>query len=180
LIDGSAIAHTPNMSETARIVEELEREHAGDPWHGSSVTDILKGVSAAEASARPLAQVHTIWELVLHMTAWKNEARRRLTGAPAGMPEEGDWPDAGEPTPERWYEALQGLDRAQVALVAAVRELPEPRLLEPVNDLRDRAAGTGLSLYVLLHGIAQHDAYHAGQIAMLVRSIRAGRPLPVT
>ena len=173
MIAGGAIAQTRSMSETARIVEELEREHAGDPWHGSSVTDILKGVSAAEASARLLPQVHTIWELVLHMTSWKNEGRRRLTGAPSGMPEEGDWPDTGAPTPERWYEALQGLDRAHVALVAAVRKLPEPRLLEPVHDLRDRAAGTGLSLYVLLHGIVQHDAYHAGQLAMLVRSVRA-------
>ncbi len=160
------------MSETARIVDELEREHAGDPWHGSSVTDILKGVSAAEASVRMLPHVHTIWELVLHLTSWKNEARRRLTGAPAGLPEEGDWPETGAPTPERWYEALQGLDAAQVALVAAVRDLPESRLLEPVNDLRDRAAGTGLSLYVLLHGIVQHDAYHSGQIAMLVRAIK--------
>jgi uncharacterized damage-inducible protein DinB len=161
------------MSETARIVEELEREHAGDPWHGSSVTDILKGVSAEEAAARVLPGVHTIWELVLHMTAWKNEARERLSGAPAGEPAEGDWPDMGPGTPERWYDTLQRLDAAQIALVSAVRALPEARLLEPANDLRDRAAGTGLSLYVLLHGIVQHDAYHAGQIAMLVRAIRA-------
>jgi uncharacterized damage-inducible protein DinB len=160
------------MSETARLVQELEREHAGDPWHGSSVTDILKGVSAAEAASRVLPGVHTIWEIVLHMTAWKNEASQRLAGAPAGDPQEGDWPETGAPTPERWYDTLQRLDAAHIALVAAVRDLPESRLLEPVNDLRDRAAGTGQSLYVLLHGSVQHDAYHAGQIAMLVRAIR--------
>ena len=162
------------MSETARIVEELEREHAGDPWHGSSVTDILKGVSATEAAARPLPRVHTIWEIVLHMTAWKNEIRRRLAGAPAGEPEEGDWREAGPATRERWYETLQGLDAAQIALVAAVRDLPEGRLLEPTKDFRERADGTGVSHYVLLHGIVQHDAYHAGQIAMLIRAVRGG------
>jgi hypothetical protein len=32
--------------------------------------------------------VHTIWQLVLHMTAWKNEVRHRLSGAPSGTPEE--------------------------------------------------------------------------------------------
>ncbi len=27
--------------------------------------------------------------------------------------------------------------------------------------------GASYSLYVLLHGVAQHDLYHAGQIALL-------------
>jgi uncharacterized damage-inducible protein DinB len=160
------------MSETARIADELEREHAGDPWHGSPVSEILKGVTAAQAAARGVPHVHTIWQLVLHMTAWKNEVRRRLTGAPAGEPQEGDWPQVGDATPERWREALQRLDTAQAALVAAVRDLPESRLLEPTNATRDRAAGTGVSYYVLLHGLVQHDAYHAGQLAMLVKVIR--------
>ncbi len=47
------------MSETSRLVDELEREHAGDPWHGSSVTDILKGVTAAQAAAHIVPHVHT-------------------------------------------------------------------------------------------------------------------------
>jgi uncharacterized damage-inducible protein DinB len=160
------------MSETARLVDELEREHAGDPWHGSSVSAILRGVTAAQAASRIVPHVHTVWQLVLHMTAWKNEARRRLGGAPAGEPEEGDWPEVGDATPERWRAALQQLDAAHEALVAAVRALPEPALFEPTNDPRDRAAGSGVSKYVLLHGVAQHDAYHAGQMAMLVKVVR--------
>jgi uncharacterized damage-inducible protein DinB len=51
--------------------------------------------------------------------------------------------------------------------VDAVRRLPEAKLHEPTNDPRDRALGAGVSHYVLLHGIVQHDVYHAGQIAIL-------------
>src|SRR5262245_24212984 len=64
------------MSEIDRLVDELERDHAGDPWHGSPVKAILRGVTAAEAASRIVPQAHTIWELVLHMTAWKDEVRR--------------------------------------------------------------------------------------------------------
>jgi hypothetical protein len=39
------------------------------------------------------------------------------------------------------------------------------------NDQRDAAIGSGVSYYVLLHGVAQHDAYHAGQIAMLKKGV---------
>ena len=155
------------MSEIQRIIDQLEREHTGDPWHGSPLKAILDGVTAADAAAKPLPGAHSIWELVLHMTGWKDEVRRRLSGAPAGEPDGGDWPGVGEPSEKRWNEAVASLDRAQADLVDAIRSLPESRLYEATNDPRDRPLGAGVPYYVLLHGIVQHDAYHAGQIAML-------------
>ena len=133
---------------------------------------ILRGVIAPEAALRRVPEVHTIWELVLHMTAWKNEVRRRLGGAPAGEPQDGDWPEVGAPTPERWDAALASLDAAHEALIAAVRELPESALFAPTLDPRNRPLGSGVSHYTLVHGLVQHDAYHAGQIAMLVKAVR--------
>jgi uncharacterized damage-inducible protein DinB len=154
-------------NEIDRIVDELQREHEGDPWHGSPLRDLLDGVSADVASARPLREAHSVWEIVLHMTAWKNEVRRRLSGAPAQTPEEGDWPEVPSPTPEAWQAARERLEQAHAALVDAVRRLPESRLFEPTNDPREKETGAGVSYYVLLHGIVQHDVYHSGQIAIV-------------
>ena len=109
----------------------------------------------------------SIWELVLHMTGWKREVAKRLSGSPAGMPDEGDWPAVGETTEARWRATLQGLEAAHEALVDAVRNVPESKLYEPTRDLRNTPLGTGVSYYELLHGIVQHDVYHAGQIAIL-------------
>ena len=104
------------------------------------------------------------------MTAWKNEVRRRLGGAPAREPEEGDWPDVPAPTAEAWKAALDRLEQAHADLTAAVAKLPESKLFEPTNDPRSRETGSGVSHYVLLHGIVQHDVYHAGQIALVRKS----------
>jgi uncharacterized damage-inducible protein DinB len=161
------------MTEISRIIDELAREHDGDPWHGSPLLHILEGITAAQASAKPIANGHSIWELVLHMTAWKNEVRRRLSGTPAGTPAEGDWPDPGPASEGRWRDARVQLQKAHADLAATVRALPENRLWEPTNDQRNRELGTGVSYYVLLHGIVQHDVYHAGQIALLKKA--AGR-----
>jgi uncharacterized damage-inducible protein DinB len=161
------------MSEISRIIDELEREYDGDPWHGSPLVAILDGVGASQASAKPVANAHSIWELVLHVTAWKNEVRLRLSGAPAGDPKEGDWPEVGEPSPERWHTALERLRRAQRDLLADVQSLPESKLFAPTNDPRDRKTGAGVSYYVLLHGAVQHDVYHAGQIALLKKGLTA-------
>ena len=156
------------MTEIARIVDELDREHSGDPWHGSPLRQILDGIDSQQAALRPLGKAQTIWETVLHIISWKNEVRRRAGGAPAANPIEGDWPAAPDPaSAEAWQETLDALEASHRALVAAVRSLPEDALFTPTNDPRDRETGAGVSHYVLLHGIVQHDAYHAGQIALL-------------
>ena len=154
-------------SEIARIIDELEREHAGDPWHGNPLRQILEGVDYRQAAHRPLPGAHTIWELVLHMISWKNEVRRRIAGAPAGEPLEGDWPQAPNATADAWRDTLAALEASHRSLVSSVSSLPEDKLFQPTNDPRERESGLGVDHYVLLHGMVQHDVYHAGQIALL-------------
>jgi uncharacterized damage-inducible protein DinB len=165
------MAQAPALSsEISRIVDELQREHDGDPWHGSPLKAILQGIDAQRAAARPLADAHSIWEIVLHMTSWKNETARRIRGAVACMPIEGDWPEAGSRTEDRWQQAIGRLEAAHEDLIAVVKTLPDAKLYEPTNDTRSGPLGTGVSHYVLLHGIVQHDVYHAGQIALLKKA----------
>lgn len=155
------------MSEAARLIDQFKRAHDGDPWHGSPVREILKGVTHEQAARRPPNGAHSIWELVLHMTGWRNEVARRATGEPAAEPAAGDYPDIGEPTAARWIAALAALDASHLNLANVVRGMSDGQLLKPTNDPRSRPLGTGVSYYELLHGIVQHDASHAGQIAIL-------------
>jgi hypothetical protein len=45
-------------------------------------------------------------------------------------------------------------------------------MAQPTSDPRNRALGTGVTCYELLHGIVQHDAYHAGQIAIVKKILQ--------
>ena len=157
------------MSEIDVIADELERAYDGDPWHGSSVTRILSGVTAAQAAARPLPAAHSIWELVFHMTGWVREVHRRMGGAKAGDPPEGDFPPVTDPRPEAWAAALTDLGLAHRELIAAVRRLAPSDL----NGLAGRATPNAPRIphRNMLHGLAQHDAYHAGQIALLKKGL---------
>ncbi|HEX4568326.1 MAG TPA: DinB family protein [Vicinamibacterales bacterium] len=156
-------------SEPARIADQLRRGHDGDPWHGSPVMAILKGVTAEQAAWRPPNGAHSIWELVLHMTGWRNEVAERVIGKPASDPAAGDYPAVGDPTPPRWIAAVDALDAAHRRLVDLTRHLNDEQVFRQTKDTRDPALGTGVTVYELFHGIVQHDAYHAGQIALLKR-----------
>jgi uncharacterized damage-inducible protein DinB len=155
------------MSETDRIVDQLQRAYDGDPWHGPSVRAALEGVTARTAVKRQAIGGHTIAEIVLHMTAWTREVTRRLRLGTAQEPEAGDWPECSAVDEHGWLAMVRALDAANAALVAAVKGLDDGGLNEQIGVVRDRALGGGVSRYITLHGLVQHHAYHAGQISLL-------------
>ena len=154
-------------SEASRLVDQCKRAHDGDAWHGSPLRANLEGLTHEQAARRPPGGAHSIWELVLHLTGWRNEVARRATGEPAAEPAAGDWPDVGEPSAARWTDAQAALDASHHNLIKVVVGISDDRMLQPTNDPRNRELGTGVSYYELLHGIVQHDAYHSGQIAVI-------------
>jgi uncharacterized damage-inducible protein DinB len=157
----------PELQETARIADELRRAQEGDTWHGSAARQILAGVSAAQAAARPIPNAHTIWELVLHITAWRGEVCRRLSGGSPALPAEGDWPPLTDTGQDSWQDTLARLDASSRALQDAAARFDAARLDSPVGPQHSPELGTVGSYYVMLHGVAQHDAYHLGQVTML-------------
>jgi uncharacterized damage-inducible protein DinB len=151
------------MSETARIADQLRRAFSGDAWHGDSLFEILDGVTAAQAAARPIPHAHTIWELVLHIAAWDGAVRRRLGGEAVALSDEQNFPPVRDTSESAWRKTLEHVRRVHDELVQAVSESPDTRLAEQVPGKQ----GAHYNFYYMLHGVVQHELYHAGQIALL-------------
>jgi uncharacterized damage-inducible protein DinB len=155
------------VTEIERIQDQIRRTYEGDPghegeaWHGTPLRAILKTVNAGMAMKRVVPSVHTIWELVLHMTVWRRVVVRRIGGEPVlNLTPQEDWPRREDETEGAWQDVLAELDGSQQRLLAAVGSMPMERL-------NDQVPGHDYSFYVMLHGIVQHDIYHAGQIALI-------------
>jgi uncharacterized damage-inducible protein DinB len=155
--------HAEIQPEAARIADQLRRAFDGSAWHGPALLELLEDVDAATAAAKPLPKAHSIWELVLHIAVWDGAGLRRLEGEkyqPTGL---ANFPPVSTPTAAAWRKAIAETKRRHEALVKTVARLPESRL-------RDRVPGKRYDFYHMLHGIAQHELYHAGQIAILKKA----------
>jgi uncharacterized damage-inducible protein DinB len=148
------------MSEIQTIIDELKNIHDGEAWHGPSLKEILSGVTAEQAAAKPLANAHSIWELALHISAWEGVFMRRLAGLQMDEPEEGDFPAVTDASEEAWRRTLTRFDEMHRRLIEAVATLTNERLRETV-------VGKDYTVEYMLRGLMRHHVYHAGQIALL-------------
>ena len=148
------------MSEIQTIIDELKIIHDGDPWHGPSMKEVLSGVSAEQAAAKPLANAHSIWELTLHVAAWEGVFMRRLAGLQLKEPEEGDFPAVTDASEEAWRRTLNRFDEGHRRVIEAAATLTDDRLSEIVP-------GKDYTVEYMLRGLMRHHVYHAGQIALL-------------
>jgi len=150
-------------TEGARIADQLRRAFYGSAWHGPALIELLGDVDAATAAAKPLGNVHSIWELLLHIAAWDGAGLKRLGGKKCQLKAKANFPPVSDASESAWRDAIAKAKSTHDALVETVAGLSEKRL-------RDRVPGKRYDFYHMLHGIAQHELYHSGQIAILKKA----------
>lgn len=155
------------MSEVKRQIELMkltfDGDETGEARFGPALMHLLKDVDSKRANLRPLADGHTIWEIVLHIIAWKRYTATRLRDQRSDMNGDIDWPKPVDTSEVAWEKTVQELRDIQTELVNASTALRDDQLDSPV-------AGGKVLRYLVLQGIMQHDIYHAGQIGLLKKT----------
>jgi DinB family protein len=80
------------------------------------------------------------------------------------LPPEQDWPAIADRSSGAWSSLLESVFSTNQELVRAIESFSDSRLGETVP-------GRKYDFYRLFHGMAQHALYHAGQIALLKKSV---------
>jgi DinB superfamily len=150
---------------TAQIDDELHWALDGDSWHGPSFRAILADVTAETAAKRHPALAHSIGTLVAHTSVWIDVVRRRIVEwRPIDLPDAESFPVVANLSPADWTATLTELNGRMRALRDLVASLDPARLDAMVP-------GKNYTVSVMLHGTAQHLAYHGGQIAVLKKLV---------
>lgn len=154
------------MTETFRLADQIRRAFEGNAWHGDSVLELLAGVNAATAAARPIKSAHSIWELLLHIAAWDDDVVRRIGGTVVNVTDEQNFPTIKDTSEAAWTQAIESTKKTHNELIKAVASFPDSQLTEQVPGKSEKY----YNFYYLFTGIVQHELYHAGQIALLKKA----------
>jgi uncharacterized damage-inducible protein DinB len=149
------------MRAIERILDQLNRAWGGPSWTGVAIRPLLDDLTDEQARAHPLPDVHSIIELVAHMSILMDVVSMRLTGTRKVLTAEEDWRDV---TQLPWAQAVAEMEDAVSRLSDAVAR-------QSVDDLDRVVAGRDYTMYIMVHGVIQHTLYHSGQIAILKKIV---------
>ncbi len=159
--------------------ETVLREHLvkllTSAWAHVTAEDGIAGVPPAQRGARPPDHPHTIWQLLEHLRICQDDLvgySRDPNHVSPDFPE-GYWPESDVPEDEEAWEAsvvafMNGLQE-MVALVS-----------DPLSDLFEPLAWSDEGHTLLREALilADHNAYHLGQIVQLKKALGVGQSNP--
>ena len=155
------------------LLENVQPRPGRAGWHGGPTPPgSLRGVTAAQAAWSPAPGRKSIWELALHIAYWDYAVRRRLEGGPgARFPRS---PSNFPAVPERadaksWAADVALLKSEHARLAATIAKIPSSHYKRAVPG------GKRWTIGELIVGIAQHEAYHTGQIQLVKRLWQAAQ-----
>lgn len=150
------------LMEKDRIIKMFTDLYNGKPWLDVTILGKLKGISAGKASAKVLPGWNSVWQIVNHLTNWRLEVLARMQGQTTVSPENNYFAPIGDKSEAAWKAALIRLDQSQSQWIEFLKSFNEEEFAKIYPD-------NNFTYYEHIHGILQHDAYHLGQIALLVK-----------
>jgi len=154
-----------------QLIYQLKEVQKGNPWIGSSYKKKLEVLSDEDFFRRPLKDVHSVAELISHLTIWRKETALKIKTGRGSITDS---------DPSNWREIglLRGIGRQRI-LKDYDDSLQE--IIELLSDKQDEFLEKkyydndfrGDYTYSwLLNGMLHHDLYHLGQIGYIVKFLQ--------
>lgn len=147
------------MSADDKAAERLARRALSGKASHAQTKEVFSGLALKAAGSKPRGASHSVYELLWHMSYWQDWAIAWLDGEKPAVPRHasGSWPaEAGPAGKTEWEEAVKQFRGGLAKLEQACRGAGS-----------STGRGGGPKRLEMLHTIAAHNSYHAGQVALL-------------
>ncbi|WJQ82742.1 DinB family protein [Brevibacillus brevis] len=158
------------MNRKELLLHGWECAYDKEDWY-PPLKEVLSGVSAAEASWRPVGEAaNTIWENISHLLYYKERLLHRLLGTefPSSAETNDDTftPSGGPADEDAWQATLLRMESVH-------RHIHEQLSLLTDEELNQMATYT--PIYQNVMSLVLHDAFHTGQIVQ-IRKLQGSWP----
>ena len=121
-------------TEVQNLIRLMHNAFNGSAWHGPAVFKILEDVDEKTAFKK-FENIHSIAELVEHMTGWKRFALERLLGNHQyEVNEKVDWKKFEKQDLETWNQIKDQLLKTHNMLLSSLEKMTDHKLSELVEN----------------------------------------------
>lgn len=156
------------------IINQLEAIHQGKIWAAASFEKKLGGISDEEAFVRPLPDLHSVAEIISHLTVWRKETILKITTGMGTLTEDSEenWLSNDVLRKKGWDKIKAEHHNTLADLIALLREKQDGFLTEKYYDPDFRGY---YEYQFVIHGTLHHDVYHLGQLGIVVKFLKEKR-----
>ncbi|AUP78594.1 DinB family protein [Flavivirga eckloniae] len=150
------------------IIEQLTEIQSGKIWIGSSYKSKLNSIDDHLVFISPIKDLHSIAEIISHLTLWRNEAILKIkTGKGSKTDDcEENWLTNEKLKVKGWTKIKSEYDNSLSELIDLLKEKNDEFLNETYYDTDFK----GIYKYrFLLNGMLHHDIYHLGQLGIIIK-----------
>lgn len=152
------------MKENQRLKKLFKDHFDGAPWIDVQIRTSLEGMDPKDA-ARHIHGLNSVWQIVHHMTSWRETILQRIQGKHIPSPANNYFIEVKDTSSKAWSNTLKKLLLSQGKLM--------DHLSEEIKGADEKPGNGSYTHYELLQGLLQHDAYHLGQIVLIRKMLEA-------
>lgn len=153
------------------LVSQMTEIQNGKPWIGSNFSEKTITVSEKLFFKRPLKDMHSVAEIISHLTTWRRETLLKLKTGTGNLTDDhpSNWKDPDELKSLGRSKILEDYDKSLSEILEQLDGKSDGFLQDTYYD----ADFKGTYTYAwLLQGMLHHDIYHLGQIGYIVKFLR--------
>ena len=159
------------QQELNAILHQMNEVQNGKLWMGKNYSSRLENVSNKDAFIHPVKNMHSIAELLAHLTAWRKDAILKIQTGTGTLAEgqKGDWKPVDELMKLGWERIKSDYEQSLTDLLNSLKTKNDSFLDETYIDQDYKGTYT---YRFLLNGLLHHDIYHLGQLGITMKYLK--------
>lgn len=153
------------------IIQQYKEIQNGKLWIGSTFTSKLNQVDENMVFKRPIAGLHSIAEIISHLTLWRKETILKIqTGKGSKTDDcEENWLPNDKLEPLGWQYIKSEYDKTLIELILLLQSKDDGFLNEEYYDTDFKGNYT---YSFVINGMLHHDIYHLGQLGIIIKYLK--------
>ncbi|TXN38140.1 DinB family protein [Flagellimonas hymeniacidonis] len=153
------------------IIQQYQEVQNGKLWIGSTFTSKLNQVDESMVFIRPITGLHSIAEIISHLTLWRKETILKIeTGEGSKTDDcEENWLSNDKLELLGWPYIKSEYDKTLITLIDLLKSKDDNFLNEEYFDTDFKGNYT---YSFVINGMLHHDIYHLGQLGIIIKYLK--------